>query len=173
MLLRCHFFGRNSVSLLFLLAIPAFFSGCLCHPQGRLESRKGDEIVAAGKFFHTGTKVVLWMDPGGYDSYRVERRFAPIEESGWDDSRQKMGLRSKPNRYGMRDQNLTKEELERVRGGGWDLPTLQSNVDQFVLHFDVAGISRNCFKTLHDARNLSVHFMLDLDGTLYQTLDLK
>jgi N-acetyl-anhydromuramyl-L-alanine amidase AmpD len=42
-----------------------------------------------------------------------------------------------------------------------------------VLHFDAAGISRNCFKILHDTRDLSVHFMLDLDGTIYQTLDLK
>jgi N-acetyl-anhydromuramyl-L-alanine amidase AmpD len=73
----------------------------------------------------------------------------------------------------MRDQGLTSEEAERVRGGGWDLPLLQRVVDQFVIHFDVAGTSRECFKVLHDRRDLSVHFMLDLDGTLYQTLDLK
>jgi N-acetyl-anhydromuramyl-L-alanine amidase AmpD len=155
----------------FLLA-PVFLAGCLTHPQGKLESRKGDEIVVAGKFFHTGAKVVLWMDPGGYDAYRVQRRFVPIDQSSWEDSRPHMSSRQ-PKRYGMRDRNLTPEELERVRGGGWDLPTLQSNVDQFVIHFDVAGVSRNCFKTLHDVRDLSVHFMLDLDGTLYQTLDLK
>jgi N-acetylmuramoyl-L-alanine amidase len=46
-------------------------------------------------------------------------------------------------------------------------------VDQFVLHFDVSGTSRQCFKVLHDLRCLSVHFLLDLDGTIYQTLDLK
>jgi N-acetyl-anhydromuramyl-L-alanine amidase AmpD len=50
---------------------------------------------------------------------------------------------------------------------------LQSVVDQFVIHFDVSGTSRQCFKVLHDLRGLSVHFMLDLDGTIYQTLDLK
>jgi N-acetylmuramoyl-L-alanine amidase len=166
-------FCRHFLKFLLLITTPAVFSGCLCHQPGQFEKRKGDEIVAAGKFFHAGTKVVLWMDPGGYDAYRVQRRFAPIEESDWEDSRKAMGPRSAPNRYGTRDQNLTKEELERVRGGGWDLPLLQSNVDQFVLHFDVAGVSRNCFKTLHDARDLSVHFMLDLDGTIYQTLDLK
>ena len=49
---------------------------------------RGDEIVAAGQFFHTGTKVVLWIDPGGYDAYRVERRFAPIEKADWRDSTQ-------------------------------------------------------------------------------------
>jgi len=68
---------------------------------------------------------------------------------------------------------LSTNEVERVRGGGWDLPLLQREVDQFVIHFDVAGTSRTCFKTLQDMRDLSVHFMLDLDGTIYQTLDLK
>jgi N-acetyl-anhydromuramyl-L-alanine amidase AmpD len=60
-----------------------------------------------------------------------------------------------------------------VRGGGWPLPLLQEKVDQFVLHYDVCGTSRQCFNILHDHRGLSVHFMLDLDGTIYQTLDLK
>jgi N-acetyl-anhydromuramyl-L-alanine amidase AmpD len=46
-------------------------------------------------------------------------------------------------------------------------------VDQFVLHFDARGTSRRCFEVLHDLRGLSVHFLLDLDGTIYQTLDLK
>jgi N-acetyl-anhydromuramyl-L-alanine amidase AmpD len=50
---------------------------------------------------------------------------------------------------------------------------LQQVVDQFVIHFDVAGTSRRCFHTLQDVRGLSVQFMLDVDGTLYQTLDLK
>src|SRR5207244_3145318 len=46
-------------------------------------------------------------------------------------------------------------------------------VDQFVYHFDVCGTSRQCFNILHDHRGLSVHFMLDVDGTIYQTLDVK
>ena len=46
-------------------------------------------------------------------------------------------------------------------------------VGQFVLHYDVCGISKQCFRVLHDFRGLSVHFMLDIDGTIYQTLDLK
>jgi N-acetyl-anhydromuramyl-L-alanine amidase AmpD len=46
-------------------------------------------------------------------------------------------------------------------------------VDQLVIHFDARGTSRRCFEVLHDLRGLSVHFMLDLDGTIYQTLDLK
>jgi N-acetyl-anhydromuramyl-L-alanine amidase AmpD len=79
-----------------------------------------------------------------------------------------------PNRYSLRKTAaLTDQQLEQVRGGGWDLPLLQEVVDQFVIHFDVAGTARQCFKVLHDGRDLSVHFMLDLDGTIYQTLDAK
>jgi N-acetyl-anhydromuramyl-L-alanine amidase AmpD len=77
-------------------------------------------------------------------------------------------------RYNLRRaSSLTPEQIERVRGGGWDLPLLQSVVDQFVIHFDVCGTSRRCFEVLQDRRSLSVHFMLDIDGTIYQTLDLK
>jgi N-acetyl-anhydromuramyl-L-alanine amidase AmpD len=130
-------------------------------------------MVLAGQFVHTGTPVVLWMDPGGYDAYRVERRFSPLEESDWETSRTKNRDLTSPNRYGLRRAVLTAEQAERVRGGGWDLPLLQSVVDQFVIHFDASGTSRQCFRTLHDARDLSIHFMLDLDGTIYQTLDLK
>jgi N-acetyl-anhydromuramyl-L-alanine amidase AmpD len=140
---------------------------------GDIAARTGDEIVAAGRFFHTGTRVVLWMDPGGYDAYRVERRFSPIDKAGWEQTREETSDLVSPNRYDLRRNGLTDEEIERVRGGGWDLPTLQRVVDQFVIHYDVAGTSRQCFNTLHDHRDLSVHFMLDLDGTLYQTLDLK
>ena len=129
--------------------------------------------MVAGQFFHTGTPIVLWLDPGGYDAYRVERRFSAYDESNWETSKVAVPSLSTPNRFGLRKSVLTDAETERVRGGGWDLPLLQEKVDQFVLHFDVSGTSRQCFKVLHDLRCLSVHFMLDLDGTLYQTLDLK
>ncbi len=156
-----------------LLAVLAFTGGCTSTRTGTPAPRRGDEIVAAGQFFHTGTPVVLWLDPGGYDAYRVERRFGPFETSDWETSHTNNPNLKTPNRYNLRKKPLKPEQIEKVRGGGWDLPLLQSVVDQFVLHFDVAGTSRTCFRVLQDGRDLSVHFMLDLDGTIYQTLDLK
>jgi N-acetyl-anhydromuramyl-L-alanine amidase AmpD len=50
---------------------------------------------------------------------------------------------------------------------------LRDVVDLFVLHYDAAGSSRRCFEILQDERGLSVHFLLDVDGTIYQTLDLR
>ncbi len=147
-------------------------AGCATRP-GKPAPRKGDEIVVAGQLFHTGTRVVTWMEPGGYDAYRVERRFAPLAESDWESTKTKVKGMDTPNRFSTRKGSLTPEEIERVRGGGWDLPTLQRVVDQFVIHYDECGISKQCFAILHDYRDLSVHFMLDIDGTIYQTLDLK
>lgn len=164
----------NIWAILCGLSVVGFLTGCKLAPKpGAVEKRRGDEIMVAGQLVHTGARVVLWMDPGGYDAYRVERRFSSLENAGWEKSQEEVKDLSSPNRYNLRQSRLTPEEIERVRGGGWDLPTLQKVVDQFVLHYDVCGTSRQCFKVLHDLRDLSVHFLLDLDGTIYQTLDIK
>jgi len=150
-----------------------FVAGCSHQrPVGQRLDRKGDEIVVAGQYFHTGTPVVLWTDPGGYDAYRTERRFSPIERASFEWSKVDNPDLS-PNRLGLRTNVLSDEEIALVRGGGWPLELVQDRVDQFVMHYDVCGISRTCFKVLHDDRNLSVQFMLDIDGTIYQTMDLK
>lgn len=140
---------------------------CLCGlaagpTPGSPEPRAGDEIMVCGQLFHTGTRVVLWIDPGGYDAYREEPRY-PLPEPG---------KRPRPAPYGDRTAPLTDQEAEQTRGGNWTLDALQQKVDEFVLHYDVTGVSRECFKALI-ARGLSVHFMCDIDGTIYQTLDLK
>ena len=160
----------RSICPVFLVGL--MIAGCATRP-GTMASRKGDEIMVAGKYVHTGTPVVLWTDPGGYDAYRVERRFAPLAESDWNTTHEKVRGMDSPARYSMRKGDLTNAEVERVRGGGWDLPTLQRVVDQFVIHFDVAGTSRTCFKVLHDSRDLSVHFMLDVDGTTLSNARLQ
>jgi N-acetyl-anhydromuramyl-L-alanine amidase AmpD len=185
--------ARRLLPLVAALAGAAALIGCLSktHKPGTPLARTGDEIVVAGQLFHTGTPVVLWTDPGGYDAYRTEKRFGNYFLSSWDATTNPSSYARligatnpatlpasapaswAPNRYSVRDKGLTTQQIESVRGGGWTLPELQDKVDQFVLHYDVAGVSQSCFRTLQDARNLSVHFMLDVDGTIYQTLDLK
>lgn len=94
-----------------------------------------DEIVVAGQRFHTGTRIVTWLEPGGYSAYQGPPAFGP-------------------------------------RSVGADLAALQRGIDQFVLHYDACGLSKVCFNVLRQ-RQLSVHFLLDVDGTIYQTMDLK
>jgi hypothetical protein len=103
----------------------------------------GDAIVVAGERYPIGVPVVLWNDPGGYDAHD------PAPGGGF-----------RPGR-GLADGE------EREQG----LAELQQQVDQLVIHYDVCGTARACFEVL-EQRGLSVHFLLDLDGTLYQTLDL-
>lgn len=108
----------------------------------------GDEIVVAGQRFHTGTRVVTWLDPNGYNAYAG---FPPLR---------------------LRQSALPSAQRTAIERKGWDLPSLQGVVDQFVLHYDACGISKLCFDVLR-SRELSVHFLLDIDGTVYQTLDLQ
>lgn len=159
---------RVAHSFAFLIAAIA----CEAAEVGDQVPRRGDEIVVCGQLFHTTTPVVLWMDPGGYDGYRVERRFSPLDRASWAASKEDAQLDT-PNRYNLRKETLDADAIERLRGGGWKLEELQDVVDQFVMHYDVCGVSRRCFQVLHDARCLSVHFMVDIDGTVYQTIDLK
>ena len=123
--------------------------------------REFDEITAAGQSFHTGTPIVRWDDQGGYDAYQTQKRFQTDEPPDG-----KM-------RYRKVRANLPAALEASVMARGFTLDELRSVVHVFVLHFDVAGTSRQCFKILQDVRNLSVHFMLDTDGTIYQTLDLQ
>src|SRR5215217_402878 len=51
---------------------------------GTPQPRSGDEIMVCGQLFHTGAPVVLWTDPGGYDAYRTDRRFAPFDKASWE-----------------------------------------------------------------------------------------
>lgn len=150
-------------------------SGCLVscgrepapgEPGERL-ARRGDEIVVCGQLFHTGTRVVLWMDPHGYDAYRVEPKF-PAELTPAALREWKFQPSLSPIRNHVSDA-LKAKVLER----SWTLAELQDSVDLFVMHFDVCGTARRCFRVLHDHRFLSVHFMLDVDGVIYQTMDLK
>lgn len=118
-------------------------------------------IVACGQDFAIGTRVVTWREPGGYDAYRKGKFFAADEPPDG-------ALRYRPVRAGL-DEALR----ARAEAHGLSLADLQQVVHLFVLHYDAAGTSRQCFKVLQDVRNLSVHFLLDVDGTIYQTLDLR
>jgi N-acetyl-anhydromuramyl-L-alanine amidase AmpD len=126
--------------------------------------------MVAGQLVHVGAPVVLWTDPGGYDAYRTERRFVPPDQAPWAGPIE--GGPQTPSRFGQR-RNLDEATLAATRGGGWTLDQARRAIDQFVIHYDVCGTSRTCFRVLHDQRGLSIHFMLDIDGTIYQTLDVK
>src|SRR5579862_7016785 len=109
----------RSLSLVAVVMLVCTVTGCtpehrvvettpqIRHFPGEKLQRSGDEIVVCGQFFHTGTPVVTWMDPGGYDAYRVEARFAPFDKAAWPDCCKETPTLTTPNRYGLRKDALT------------------------------------------------------------------
>jgi len=122
-------------------------------------------IIVAGQPFDIGAPVITWNHDNGYDAYNRGYHFAESL-----DHPRRLADGTDKLRFNQRAALLTAgDELT----GEDALVTLRETVDLFVIHYDVCGVSRQCFKVLHDIRGYSVHFMLDVDGHIYQTLDLK
>jgi N-acetylmuramoyl-L-alanine amidase len=129
--------------------------------------RVGDAILVAGHEVPIGAPVVTFRDPGGFDGYA--RRCAFTKQVL---PRRPASGCNTPLRYGTR-RGLAPEIMDAMqREGAMSLTGAQAAIDQVVIHYDVAWTSQNCFKVLHDLRGLSCQFLLDVDGTLYQTLDV-
>ncbi len=102
--------------------------------------------MAAGRFFPAGTRIVTWLDAGGYDAYG--------------------------QKAGAPQNHETRQALQDAKTQTNELSLLQERVDQLVLHYDNTGLSSLTFGILQK-RGLSAHFLVDVDGTIYQTLDLR
>jgi len=150
--------------------------------SGKMLPRVGDEVVVCGQLFHTSNRVITWLDRGGFNAYSC----LPTHAASTSEAPLSM-------RYGCRKVNSGKKQklcypgqrllleggaeatptMKEVRSEEWELGMLQEAVHQLVVHYDGCGTARRCFKVLHDERQLSCHFIIDLDGTIYQTLDVK
>jgi N-acetyl-anhydromuramyl-L-alanine amidase AmpD/murein DD-endopeptidase MepM/ murein hydrolase activator NlpD len=125
-------------------------------PGESAQAGRGTAIIVAGQPFDVGRTVVLWSDEQGFNAYQKRC----IDQTGGccDVDYDRFGTRK----------GLTTRSVEN----------LQAIVSQFVLHFDGCVNSRSCFKSMHNRTRpgggcgLSAHFMIDADGTIYQTLDL-
>jgi len=115
-------------------------------------------IIVCGQKFDIGTKVVLWDELKGFNGYDTAT-YTYNEENRRTGKIKKITVSGA--RYSKR--SLLSPTLERV----------QKVVNQFFLHHSGLYRSRDTFNVLHRQRRLSVHLILDDDGTIYQTLDLK
>jgi hypothetical protein len=112
-------------------------------------------IVVCGQKFDIGTRVVLWDEPSGLCAYDTKSYETQDRKTG-----EIVVVSGK--RY--------KSRL--VLGGTPKLEKLKKIVWQFALHHSGLYRSRDTFEVLQQ-RGLSVHFICDDDGTLYQTLDVR
>ncbi|MCA8923674.1 MAG: N-acetylmuramoyl-L-alanine amidase [Planctomycetes bacterium] len=170
---------KLSLATVAVTAAALFASGCTSNDEqtppdaeeesaSKPEPSRGTSIVVAGVPFDIGAPVVTWKDAAGYDGYSERCAFSdaalPTSPAPGCDT---------PKRYSDGGRRRIQPDVARVvEARGWTPELLALQVHQVVVHYDAAWTSRNCFKVLHDQRGLSCHFLLDLDGTLYQTLDL-
>jgi hypothetical protein len=121
--------------------------------QPEYEVALAHSLVFAGATFNIGTRVIKWNEPEGFDGYDTTR----VEHREMDRRTGRMRTKViKGKRY-----NSRKHGLE--------------GISQIMIHHtggDGNGAG-NVFNTLHNARGLSVHFVVDDDGMIWQFLDCQ
>jgi N-acetyl-anhydromuramyl-L-alanine amidase AmpD len=151
--------------------------------------RVGDEIVVCGEFLHTDAPnlVVCWFDPNGFDAYSTKPALRMDTAPGATPKQvsELGGESGEVLRYGSR--RLAVKSMRIVgtpevgissptRGGAGFLVTdkddLTEVITQFVIHHNELGSSERSFQKLHGERGLSCHFLIDVDGRIFQTLDV-
>lgn len=122
------------------------------------------QIIVCRRPIQTDAKVVNWHDAPSFSAYyRCCYRGQSGARTDPHPFKPAQGMEKRTTRYRPRKELL---------GQPGDLAILQQLIRQLVVHHDGADSSAECFHILHDERGLSVHFLIDTDGTIYQTLDL-
>jgi N-acetyl-anhydromuramyl-L-alanine amidase AmpD len=123
------------------------------------------KIYIAGAGFDVDARVIRWDEGPRFDAHqprclnpshacaRGVRPFSPKFTANRD-----IRIASRPALRGLRDRPT--------------LSAAQAVIRQFVVHHDGCPSAASCFNVLHNERGLSCHFLLDNDGTIYQTVDL-
>ena len=115
-----------------------------------------DAMLVAGRPVPTGTRIVKFNEPRGYNAYTAPAFFGP-----------------RVDRFNNGRPDLPPADALHLAQRGYTFDGLAPLIDQFVIHYDATGLASRTFDVLQHDRGLSCHFLLDLDGTIYQTLDLQ
>ncbi len=130
--------------------------------------RGSNEIIIAGKRFKVDAPVVNMYDFPYWDA--TKEYCIPTEQD--PNPKCKPGgipWGNLPHPYSKR--YSTRGPLRRF-GNNPPLDAVKSVIRQFVIHHDGCNSSDMCFAVLQNERGLSCHFLLDNDGTIFQTIDL-
>ena len=132
--------------------------------KARAPVKASGQLIVCERMIQTDAKIINWRDDPEYSAYYRCCYSGP------------KGARTDPHPFrpaqGMESRTARFRPRKELLGQRDDLATLQGVIRQLVIHHDGADSSADCFHILHDERGLSVHFLVDTDGTIYQTLDL-
>lgn len=134
--------------------------------------RPSGKLIIGGKYFDTDARIVNFRDYPYWDATSesckgtelepVPTRCTAAPGGGQYPYNQPPGYTPSTKRYQTRPGLSMSATYEQVR----------LMIKQFVIHLDNCSTSDLCWRVLHNERGNSCHFLVDNDGTIYQTLDL-
>src|ERR1051325_3123416 len=136
--------------------------------------RPSGVIYIADQPFHVEAPVVNFRDSPYWDATkeycipteteRVPACQGPVPYGNVD----KAAYAKTPKRYSSRP------ALRSYYSSGKQPPleAVKAVIKQFVVHHDGCNSADMCFNVVQNERGLSVHFLIDNDGTIFQTIDL-
>ena len=137
--------------------------------------RPSGNLIIGGQTFKTDAPIVTWREPPYWDATREVCMITETDPYVLTPGNKnycvggvpygKLPLGPYTKRYSLRP---------RLRHFGNNPPyeAVKASIRQFVVHHDGCNTADMCFSVLQNERGLSVHFLLDNDGTIYQTIDL-
>jgi hypothetical protein len=138
--------------------------------------RPSGNLIIGGREVHIGAKVVNWQDDAHWNAaseYCIVTNTDPAPKCPSSPTGKQFPYGPPPIPYTQR--YSTRPNLRTAKWNNGMSPSydaVRSTIKQFVVHHDGCTTADMCFSVLQNERGLSVHFLLDNDGTIYQTLDL-
>ncbi|HEY5921332.1 MAG TPA: N-acetylmuramoyl-L-alanine amidase [Kofleriaceae bacterium] len=125
-------------------------------------------LIIAGQTFKTDAPIINFREPPFWDATR--EYCMPTSSDPNPKCVAGVPYGKLPTPYTKR--YSTRPTLRRY-GANPPLDAVKSVIKQFVLHHDGCASADMCFAVLQNERGLSCHFLVDNDGTIYQTIDLS
>jgi hypothetical protein len=138
-------------------------------------TRRNGNLIIGGKWFNVDAPIVNWHE-NGWDATSLNCFSTKTDPR--PDCKYGLGGQipySLPGGLQYTNRYSTRAPLRTAAFNNGYNPTYEAAkavIKKFVIHFDGCATADMCFSVLQNERGLSVHFLLDNDGTIYQTLDL-
>ncbi|HWU86991.1 MAG TPA: N-acetylmuramoyl-L-alanine amidase [Kofleriaceae bacterium] len=140
--------------------------------------RPSGNVIIGGKAFATDARIVNFRDYPYWDATSTRCKGTdtepnppcqPAPDGGQYPYGPPPGYSAYTQRYSTRPA-LRRSDWKN----GMDAPyeAVKAVIKQFVIHLDNCSTAEMCWRVLQNERGLSCHFLVDNDGTIYQTLDL-
>lgn len=133
--------------------------------------KPSNNLIIAGQTFKTDAPIVNFMDPPYWNAtskscFSTETEARPPCLPGKDGQ---VPYGKLPAPY---TQRYTTRPALRRYGANPPLEAVKAVIRQFVVHHDGCASSDMAFNVMQNERGLSCHFLIDNDGTIFQTIDL-